>query len=176
MKHTPQKYASYLKYSIRIEGYNKIIVAERDHANYTMKLQSHRRPSRRDRQHVPALVQNLRNYGYGFDANGAPREPKTRRHRPREPETRRHRPETYAAQDKEDEGQTQKSYVSSVPFDPKRASMVTRRHRPQRNAAEAEAEAEETRRQELQELAAVEDYYRHRQQELAKSDSDSDSD
>ena len=165
MKHTPQKYASYLKYSIRIEGYNKIIVAERDHANYTMKLQSHRRPSRRDRQHVPALVQNLRNYGYGFDANGAPREPRTRRHR-----TREHRPH------KEDEGQTQESYVPSVNFDPKLASMVTRRHRPQRNAAEAEAEAEETRRQELQELAAVEDYYRHRQQELAKSDSDSDSD
>ena len=108
-----------------------------------------------------------RSYGYGFDANGAPREPKTRRHRPRE-----HRPETDAAQDKEDEGQTQKSYVSSVPFDPKLASMVTRRHRPKLKGDAAEAEAEARR----QELAAVEAHHRRRQQELAKSDSDSDSD
>ena len=102
-------------------------------------------------------MQNFsRSYGYGFDANGEPREPKTRRHRPRE-----HRPETDAAQDKEDEGQTQKSYVSSVPFDPNRAVMVTRRHRPKLKEDAAAAEAEARR----QELAAVE--ARRRRQELA---------
>ena len=139
MKHTPPKYASYLKYRIHITGYEKNIEAERYHANYRMKLQSHRRPSRRDRQHVPALVQNIsRSHGYGFDAKGAPREPKTRRHR--QAGAQAPAPEPDAAQVKADEGQKKK-------YDPNKAVMITRRHRqePEKDAAKAAAAAAEAK-------------------------------